>query len=118
MAEQRSGEVAVIFTSQRNGADAAGYDAAAAAMAALATRQPGYRGVDSVRGADGAGITISYWADEAAAIAWRDQPDHAAIREAGRAHWYDRYQVFVCAVTRDYAWDRAGSSDRAGRRAA
>ena len=69
MAEQRSGEVAVIFTSQRNGADAAGYDAAATAMATLAARQPGYRGVDSVRGADGAGITISYWADEAAAAA-------------------------------------------------
>lgn len=109
MAEQRAGEVAVIFTSQRNGVDAAGYDAAAAAMAALAARQPGYRGVDSVRGPDGAGITISYWASEAAAIAWRDQPDHAAIRDAGRARWYDGYRVIVATVTRDYAWDRPES---------
>lgn len=106
-AEQRSGAVAVIFTSIRNRADAPGYDAAAAAMAALAKVQPGYRGIDSVRGDDGAGITISYWADEAAAIAWRDQPDHAAIREAGRARWYDSYRVTVCTVTRDYAWSRA-----------
>ncbi|MCP3734955.1 antibiotic biosynthesis monooxygenase [Sphingomonas sp. RP10(2022)] len=104
---RRAGEVAVIFASTRNGADAAGYDAAAAAMDALAARQSGYRGIESVRGPDGAGITISYWADEAAAIAWRDQPDHAAIRERGRGLWYDRYRVTVCTVVRDYAWCRA-----------
>ena len=53
-------------------------------MDALAAAQPGYRGVDSARGADGLGITVSYWADDAAAIAWRDHPEHAAIRERGR----------------------------------
>ncbi|MGK3891061.1 antibiotic biosynthesis monooxygenase family protein, partial [Enterococcus faecium] len=77
---ERRGQVAVIFTSRRTDADADGYDAAAARMDALAARQPGYRGVDSVRGPDGYGITVSYWADEAAAIAWRHHPDHAAIR--------------------------------------
>lgn len=107
MTQHRAGTIAVIFASQRNGADAAGYAAAATAMDALAARQPGYRGVESVRGEDGSGITISYWSDEAAAIAWRDHPDHAAIREAGRARWYDSYRVTVCAVGRDYAWTRA-----------
>lgn len=107
MGQQANGEVAVIFSSVRNGTDAAGYDAAAAAMDALAARQPGYRGIDSVRGPDGAGITISYWADEAAAIAWRDHPDHAAIRDRGRGIWYDRYRVTVCTVVRGYDWARA-----------
>jgi heme-degrading monooxygenase HmoA len=107
MEERRAGEVAVIFASQRNGRDAPGYDAAAAAMDALAARQPGYRGIESARGDDGYGVTVSYWADEAAAIAWRDQPDHAATREAGRARWYDRYSVTVAAVTRDYHWSAA-----------
>ena len=69
MNQQADGEVAVIFTSIRSGADTAGYDAAATAMDALAARQPGYRGIESVRGGDGHGITISYWANEAAAIA-------------------------------------------------
>ena len=64
---QRQGETAVIFASVRNGDDAAGYDAAAIAMERLAARQPGYRGIESARGADGAGITVSYWADDAAA---------------------------------------------------
>ncbi len=108
MERQRSaGEIAVIFTNTRNRKDAAGYDAAAAAMDALAATQPGYRGIDSVRDTDGAGITISYWADEAAAIAWRDHPDHVVTREAGRERWYDSYSVTVCAVTRAYAWTRA-----------
>ncbi|MGP7794824.1 antibiotic biosynthesis monooxygenase [Sphingomonas sp. CLY1604] len=104
---QRQGETAVIFASVRNGDDAAGYDAAAIAMERLAARQPGYRGIESARGADGAGITVSYWADDAAALAWRDQPDHVAIREAGRRRWYDSYRVTVCTVTRAYDWNRA-----------
>lgn len=106
MQQRQVGEVAVIFAATRNGADRVGYDAAAAAMDALAAAQPGYRGVQSVRGADGAGITISYWADEAAAIAWRDHPDHAAIRDTGRARWYDSYRVTICSVTRSYDWVR------------
>ena len=104
MAEDRTGQVAVIFSSRRNGLDDAGYDAAAAAMDALVARQPGYRGVESARGADGFGITVSYWADGAAAIAWRDHPEHAATREAGRARWYDLYAVTVARVERGYSW--------------
>lgn len=98
------GQIAVIFASHRTHADASGYAEASAAMDALAARQPGYRGVDSARGADGFGITVSYWIDDAAAIAWRDHPAHARIRDAGRAHWYDSYSVAVARVERGYRW--------------
>ena len=104
MEPARIGEVAVIFSSQRTGQDQAGYDAAAAAMDALAARQPGYRGIETARGADGFGLTVSYWADDAAALAWRDHPEHRTIREAGRARWYDRYTVVVARVERGYGW--------------
>ena len=106
MNDDRAGQIAVIFVSIRNDADAAGYGEAAMAMDALAAAQPGYRGVDSAREAGGMGITVSYWADDAAAIAWRDDPDHRAIRERGRALWYDRYRVTVARVERDYDWAR------------
>lgn len=96
----------MIFAAWRSGADAAGYGAAAQAMDALAARQPGYRGVDSTRGADGFGITVSYWADEASAIAWRQDPDHAAVREQGRGRWYDSYDLHVATIGRSYNWDR------------
>ena len=102
----RSGQIVVIFLSVRTGADDSGYAAAAEAMAALAAVQPGYRGIESTRGADGFGVTLSFWADEASALAWRDNPDHARIRDAGRARWYSRYEVIVCAAQRSYAWTR------------
>jgi heme-degrading monooxygenase HmoA len=104
MADTHLDEIAVIFCSQRNGRDPAGYDAAADAMDALAAAQPGYRGVDSARGGDGFGITVSWWDSDAAARAWRDHPLHAATREAGRGQWYDRYSVAVARVERGYAW--------------
>ena len=110
MHDDRTGQVAVIFVSFRNGADVIGYGEAAAAMDALAAAQTGYRGVDSAREADGMGITVSYWADDAAAIAWRDHPEHAAIRDRGRALWYDRYSVTVARVERAYQWARPGSA--------
>lgn len=107
MRDDRTGQVAVIFAAWRNGEDDAGYAAAARAMDVLAAAQPGYRGVDSTRGADGFGITVSYWADDASAVAWRQNPEHAAVREAGRGRWYDRYDLHVAAITRSYNWDRA-----------
>ena len=106
MEHPRTGQIAVIFVSQRTGADAAGYGAASEAMAELAAAQPGYAGVDSVRDADGLGITISYWIDDASAIAWRDHPEHARIRDLGRARWYDWYTLEVTRVERGYRWTR------------
>jgi heme-degrading monooxygenase HmoA len=102
----RVGQIAVIFVSERTGDDDAGYAEAAAAMEALAAQQPGYRGIESARGTDGLGITVSYWADEASTKAWRDDPEHTAIRERGRARWYTRYEVIVTEVTRAYSWAR------------
>ncbi|NCP11477.1 MAG: antibiotic biosynthesis monooxygenase [Sphingomonadales bacterium] len=101
-----AGTVAVIFTAQLSGEDPAGYAAAAEAMERLAERQPGYRGIESARGGDGLGITVSYWRDDAAAQAWRDQPDHEAIRQAGRARWYASFRLTVAQVTRGYGWTR------------
>ena len=100
------GEIAVIFASQRNGVDDAEYATAAEAMETLASVQPGYRGIVSSRGIDGFGITVSYWADHDAALAWRDHPDHAAVRDRGRAVWYERYQLTVAEVARTYDWQR------------
>ena len=106
MATLPSGTIAVIFVAQRTGADEAGYQAVAAAMDQLAAAQAGYVGIDSVRGSDGLGITVSYWANEEAAVAWRNHPEHAAIRDAGRHRWYSHYSLHVAEVGRSYDWQK------------
>jgi heme-degrading monooxygenase HmoA len=100
------GAIAVIFLSRRADADPEGYAVAAEAMEGRAAGMDGYLGIDSVRDADGSGITISWWRDEAAAIAWRDDPEHVRIRDRGRAVWYDSYRVVIATVERSYDWAR------------
>ncbi|MBV4457125.1 antibiotic biosynthesis monooxygenase [Pseudomonas sp. COR58] len=92
---------AVIFTSSRTEGDQ-GYAEAAARMVELAQRQPGFLGAESVRGDDGVGITVSYWTSEAAILAWKNHPEHQAIRERGRSTWYSAFHTRVCKVERDY----------------
>ena len=102
-----SGTISVIFIAQRTGDDDEGYARAAHVMDALAAQQTGYLGIDSVRGHDGLGITVSYWRSDADAKAWRDHPEHAAIRDAGRDRWYTHYSLHVAQVTRSYDWKKA-----------
>ena len=71
---------AVIFTSLRTAGDD-GYGATADRMVELAAGQPGYLGVETVRDADGLGITVSYWESEAAIAAWRRPAEHVVARE-------------------------------------
>lgn len=96
------GYYAVIFTSLRTAEDPQGYAEMAAAMSALAATQPGYLGEESARGADGVGITISYWRDEASIAAWKRVAAHAEAQRMGRAKWYTDYAVRVARVERAY----------------
>jgi heme-degrading monooxygenase HmoA len=96
--------VAVIFTSTRTDGDQ-GYAAMAQRMDQLASEQPGYLGIESVR--DGLGITVSYWQDEDAARAWKQVGAHLIAQARGRETWYADYRVRVATVTRDYGMPRA-----------
>lgn len=93
---------AVIFTAQRKGADA-GYGAMADKMAALAEQQPGYIGAESTRDEEGLGITVSYWADEAALKNWKQVSEHQLAQKLGRERWYDYYTLRVAKVERAYS---------------
>jgi len=93
--------LAVIFSSQRRPGDE-GYGAMAERMVALAKEQPGFLGVESARDADGFGLTVSYWRDEAAIAAWKAHADHTVARRLGRDQWYADFQVRVCRVERQY----------------
>lgn len=92
---------AVIFSSQRTEGDR-GYGDMAERMMTLAAQQPGFLGVESVRGADGFGITVSYWASEEAIAAWKGHLEHKPAQEGGKRVWYADYQMRVAKVERAY----------------
>ncbi|MEO6276357.1 antibiotic biosynthesis monooxygenase [Roseateles sp.] len=100
---------AVIFTSQRTAVDG-GYGDMADHMAALAAEQPGYLGVESTRGEDGLGITVSYWRSTDDIAAWRRNAEHKVARDTGRSDWYAHYTLRIAKVERAYAWQRADGS--------
>lgn len=71
---------AVIFTSVRTATDE-GYAETAANMVALASGQPGFLGVESVRDPDGLGITVSYWKDKNSIREWKNHAAHKTATE-------------------------------------
>jgi heme-degrading monooxygenase HmoA len=93
---------AVIFSSMRTQIDA-GYGAVADRMVELALRQPGFLGVESVRGADGFGITVSYWATLADIAAWKANGEHRVAQSMGKQKWYQAFQLRVARVERQVA---------------
>ncbi|MFY7777617.1 MAG: antibiotic biosynthesis monooxygenase family protein [Elstera sp.] len=101
---------AVIFTNQQSD-DTAGYAAMADTMEELAAQQPGFLGIESVRGGDGAGITVSYWQSEADMVAWKGVTAHVIAQRFGKERWYKGYVTRVAQVTRDYAFGAARESE-------
>ncbi|WP_277962186.1 antibiotic biosynthesis monooxygenase family protein [Pseudomonas sp. RIT-To-2] len=94
---------AVIFTSTRTEIDD-GYGEVAERMVGLAAEQPGLLGVESARGEDGLGITVSYWASEAAILAWKHHAEHTDARAKGRGQWYRQCITRVAQVQRAYGF--------------
>ncbi|TAJ25342.1 MAG: antibiotic biosynthesis monooxygenase [Planctomycetota bacterium] len=104
---------AVIFASQRprpaagSGAPSDGYGEVADRMVELASRQPGFVAVESARGADGFGITVSYWTDRAAIEAWRDEAEHRVAQRLGRERFYDSFHLVVAELVEERSFERA-----------
>lgn len=90
---------AVIFSSARTPSDN-GYEQMAERMLELAARQPGFLGVESARGADGFGITVSYWASLADIANWKAHADHRIAQENGKRLWYEHYELRVAKIER------------------
>jgi heme-degrading monooxygenase HmoA len=100
---------AVIFSSQRTlGADndghvaSDGYGDMADRMVELAQQQDGYLGVESARGANGFGITVSYWRDEASIVKWKANAEHLIAQQYGHERWYEHFELRVAKVERSY----------------
>lgn len=91
----------VIFSSQRTSIEQ-GYGQMADRMLVLAAEQPGYLGVESVRGDDGFGITVSYWQSMEDIKHWRANAEHRIAQETGKSRWYEHFEVRIARVERAY----------------
>ena len=97
---------AVIFSNQLT-TDVSDYSQVADRMVELAQEQDGFLGIDSARGADGFGITVSYWRDEAAIAAWKAQGEHTLAQDMGRERFYQTFETRVAKVERAYRFEKA-----------
>ena len=93
---------AVIFTSTRTAGDE-GYSAMAERMEELVSKQPGFLGVESTRGADGLGITVSYWESLEAIAAWKANVEHRIAQITGHQKWYEHFETRIARVERAYS---------------
>lgn len=89
---------AVIFTSIRVSGSDDGYGEMAERMEALARAQPGFLGIESARGSDGLGITVSYWATLEEVAAWGRHTEHLLAQKLGREKWYEHYTLRIARV--------------------
>jgi heme-degrading monooxygenase HmoA len=97
---------AVIFTSVRAPDDAAGYADMAEQMAHLASEQPGFLGIESVRDADGTGITVSCWSSLEAIHRWGRHAEHRLAQQGGRRRWYECFRLRVSRVEEERVFAR------------
>jgi heme-degrading monooxygenase HmoA len=100
---------AVMFTSQRTAGDS-GYDAMGERMVELAQQQVGFLGAESVRDANGFGITVSYWRSEHDIATWKAHAEHVIAQETGREKWYEQYTTRVAKVERSYSFTHSTQS--------
>lgn len=94
---------AAIFISQQSGRDDNGYSAMADKMVESAKTQPGFIKLESVKGQDGKGVTISYWDSLDSIQKWRGDKGHQAAQQKGKDMWYSQYDVQICQVLREYS---------------
>ena len=99
---------AVIFTTVRTAEEDHAYAQTSDEMMRLVAEQPGFLGVETARGADGLGITVSYWTSPEAIAAWRANADHRTAQRLGRETFYRSYRLRVAVVESDTAWSRRG----------
>jgi len=93
----------VLFSSLRSSADDHAYEQAAKRMLELAEMQEGFLGLEQTRGADGFGITASYWASLGSIAKWRANAEHRVAQQKGKKSWYDHYEIRIAKVERAYA---------------
>jgi heme-degrading monooxygenase HmoA len=102
--------IAIIFEVQPAEGKRAAYLDYAARLRPVLEQVDGFISVERFESLTNPGklLSVSFWRDEAAVTAWRNQAEHRAAQEAGRRNLFADYRLRVVSVIRDY-----GPTDRA-----
>ena len=96
--------IAVIFEVRPSQGAMDQYLARAALLKAHLEKIDGFLGVERFQSLSDPGklLSLSFWRDEQAVAAWREQFEHRAAQRAGRDGLFADYRLRVAAVIRDY----------------
>lgn len=80
------------------------YLEAAARLAPIVEQMDGFLSIERFQSLSQPGkvLSLSFWRDEAAVMAWRNLEAHREVQAAGRAGVFEDYRLRVATVVRDY----------------
>lgn len=95
---------AVIFEAEPHPAQRARYLELAAELKPLLENIDGFIAVERFQSLSQPNrlLSLSWWRDEAALLAWRQRYEHRLAQEEGQRHIFRHYRLRVAAVLRDY----------------
>ncbi|MEP7007470.1 MAG: antibiotic biosynthesis monooxygenase [Sphingomonas bacterium] len=96
--------IAVIFEVRLAESQRARYLELAAALRAELDMIEGFISIERFESLSEPGkiLSLSFFRDEAAVAAWRNQPSHRATQALGRGGVFEGYRLRIAAVLRDY----------------
>jgi heme-degrading monooxygenase HmoA len=106
--------IAVIFEVQPHEGRRDAYLDAAERLRPLLERIDGFVSIERFESLTQPGkiLSLSYWRDEQAVLAWRNLEEHRRTQRAGREFIFADYRLRVAQVLRDYGLhDRAQAPD-------
>lgn len=92
---------AVIFSSIKSRGDN-DYYTIAQKMVELASLQPGFLEIESVKDELHQGITVSYWKSLEDIRLWKENSTHKLAKSRGKLEWYLKYKTRICLVEKEY----------------
>ena len=96
--------IAVIFQLEANEGRAQDYFDLAAALRGEVDKIDGFLSIERFESLTTPGkyLSLSFWRDEAAVAAWREQGDHQLAQIRGKAEIFKDFRISVAEVNRDY----------------
>ncbi|MBY6185102.1 antibiotic biosynthesis monooxygenase [Marinobacter hydrocarbonoclasticus] len=96
--------LAVIFEVTPTEAGKSAYLARAAELKARLAQYDGCLSIERFQSLadDRKLLSLSFWRDETALSAWRNDLDHCLAQQQGKEKWFDSYRIRVAQVQRDY----------------